>query len=160
MREEIICPVCGQSYVDFRRLRFHVRYQQLVETADDCPLEGTHRDLELKEIPTRSTRPSLEELKVTLPLQELICVVEGIDPLTSGTFQALQSYMPEDIEWGARFVPCLTSTTALSSTYVDLELFHRVEPVVEGQPSNVASAPLEEEMQNKMQVAANGSHQV
>jgi hypothetical protein len=136
-REEIKCPVCGESYGDFRRLRMHVSYQQFLEKEEDYPIEGTHRELKLDEIPTRTSRPSLDELKEKLPLQELICVVEGIDPLTSGTFQALHSYIPEDIEWGARFVPCLTSTTALSSTFVDLELFHQVEPVFVGQDSNV-----------------------
>ena len=135
MREEIMCPVCGEDYGDFRRLRSHVRYQQMVEAKENYPVEGAHRELDLEDIPKHMTRPSLEELRVTLPLQELICVVEGIDPLTSGTFQALQSYMPEDIEWGARFVSCLTSTKALSSTVVDLNLFHQVEPVVNGQVS-------------------------
>jgi hypothetical protein len=136
-REEIMCPVCGESYGDFGRLRSHFAFQQLLEKKDDYPIEGSHREWDLDEIPTHTFRPSLEELKENLPLQELICVVEGIDPLTSGTFRALQSYAPADIEWGARFVPCLTSTTALSSTFVDLELFHQVEPVFEGQASNV-----------------------
>jgi hypothetical protein len=126
-REEIVCPVCGESYGDFHRLRNHVQYQQLVEKKDDYPIEGSHRELQLESIPKRSPRPSLEEVQAKLPLQELICVVEGIDPLTSGTFQALQSYMPQDIEWAARFVPCLTSTTALATTFVDLEKFHQVE---------------------------------
>jgi hypothetical protein len=102
----------------------------------------------------------LEELKEKLPLQELICVVEGIDPLMSGTFQALHSYTPEDIEWGARFVPCLTSTTACTSTFVDLKLFHQVEPVVEGQASNVQNDFLDDEKEKETVNAANGSEQV
>jgi hypothetical protein len=162
MREEIMCPVCGEDYGDFRRLRSHVRYQQLVETKDDYPVEGAHRELELEEIPTCTKRPSLEELKVTLPLQELICVVEGICPLTSGTFQALQSYMPEDFEWGARFVPCLTSTTALSSTFVDLELFHQVEPADNGPASFVSNTVRNrrKKKEDETRVAANSSEQV
>ena len=126
-REEIVCPVCGESYGDFHRLRQHVQFQQLVEKKEDYPIEDSHRELELDSIPKQTPRPSLKELKAKMPLQELICVVEGIDPLTSGTFQALQSYMPEDIEWEASFVPCLTSTTALAKTIVDLEMFHQVE---------------------------------
>ena len=127
-REEILCPVCGETYGDFRRLRKHVKYQQLCEKKDDIPVEGSHRELNLEEIPKCPSRPSLEQVREALPLQELICVVEGIDPLTSGTFQALQSYMPGDIEWNAKFVPCVTSTTALDATFVDLQLFHRVKP--------------------------------
>ena len=164
MREEIMCPVCGEDYGDFRRLRSHVRYQQLIETQEDYPMEGAHRELKLEEIPTHTTRPSLEELRDTLPLQELICVVEGIDPLTSGTFQALHSYMPEDIEWGARFVPCLTSTTALSSTFVDLDLFHQVEPADEGQVTgSYVSTSLRQRrktMENETRVATNVVEQV
>lgn len=51
-------------------------------------------------------------------------MLEGIDLLAPGTFQALHSYMPNDIEWDARFFPCTTSTTALDTTCVDLTLFH------------------------------------
>jgi len=38
---------------------------------------------------------------------EIICVVEAIDPIMSGTFQALQSYTIDDIEFGAEFAPCI-----------------------------------------------------
>ena len=101
-REELICPVCGESYGDFPQLAKHVAFQQLIEKKDDYPIKDSHHELDLDDISSHAANsiPSLEELKATLPLQELICVVEGIDPLTSGTFQALQSYMPEDIEWG------------------------------------------------------------
>lgn len=129
-REEIMCPVCGETYGDFVRLRKHVKYQQLCEKKDDIPVQGSHRDLEVdRDIPRQSsTRPSIESVQQNLALQELICVVEGIDPLTSGTFQALHSYMPEDIEWNSTFVPCFTSTTALDATFVDLLLFHQTKP--------------------------------
>jgi len=130
-REEIVCPVCGESYGDFERFRNHVRYQQMVEKKDDYPIQDSHRTLELEGdddnvIPKTTPRPSMEELRAKLPLQELVVVVEGIDPLTSGTFQALQSYVPEDIEYSAHFVPCLTSTKAMKTTFVDLEKFHQV----------------------------------
>ena len=124
-RDEIMCPCCGETYGDFRRLRKHVQYQQLCEKKDEIPVEGSHREIDLSDIPRRSTPPSLDSIRRKLPLQELLCVVEGIDPLTSGTFQALHSYMPEDIEWHSSFVPCITSTTALDATFVDLTLFHQ-----------------------------------
>lgn len=116
-------------------MRKHVRYNQMVEKKDDYPLQDSHRELKLEEeengdgvvVPSCVKRPSLDELKDKLAFQEIIVVVEGIDPIISGTFQALQSYMPEDIEWGARFVPCLTSTTAIETTFVDLEKFHKTE---------------------------------
>ena len=153
-REEIVCPVCGESYGDFHRLRKHVRFQQMVEKKDDYPIEGSHRQLELDGIPQHTSRPSLEELQAKLPLQEIICVVEGIDPLTSGTFQALQSYMPEDVEWAATFVPCLTSTTALAKTFVDLEKFHQVE---HGKRNEGTRTIEEEKTEEKLPNTDNGS---
>ena len=133
-REEITCPCCGETYGDFGRLRKHVQYQQLCEAKDEIPVQGSHREIDLSDIPRRSARPSLDTIRRKLPLQELICVVEGIDPLTSGTFQALHSYMPEDMEWNSSFVPCVTSTTALDATFVDLTLFHQTKstlPIVQ-----------------------------
>eukprot|EP00578_Thalassiosira_sp_NH16_P032837 CAMPEP_0181082428 /NCGR_PEP_ID=MMETSP1071-20121207/3616_1 /TAXON_ID=35127 /ORGANISM="Thalassiosira sp., Strain NH16" /LENGTH=413 /DNA_ID=CAMNT_0023164013 /DNA_START=380 /DNA_END=1621 /DNA_ORIENTATION=- len=38
---------------------------------------------------------------------EIICVMEAIDPITSGTFQAIQSYTIEDIDFDVDFAPCV-----------------------------------------------------
>jgi len=39
---------------------------------------------------------------------EIICVIEAIDPMTSGTFQAIQSYTVDDIVFGdVDFAPCV-----------------------------------------------------
>jgi hypothetical protein len=38
---------------------------------------------------------------------EIICIMEAIDPITSGTFQALQSYTVDDIEFDREFAPCV-----------------------------------------------------
>ena len=159
-REEIVCPVCGESYGDFDRLRNHIRYNQIVEKKDDFPVKGSHLELKFEgededakvdgdghkakldgdgtdekatPVPKRMPRPTMEEIQAKLPLQELIVVVEGIDPLTSGTFQALHSYIPEEIEYSARFVPCLTSTKEMKATFVDLDKFHKVEPATEAE---------------------------
>lgn len=154
-REEIMCPVCGETYGDFDRLRKHVKYQQLCEKKDEIPVHGSHRELNLNEIPHQSTRPStLDAMQTTLPLQELICVVEGIDPLSSGTFQALHSYMPEDIEWNAAFVPCITSTTALDATFVDLSLFHQTKSTLANESNDDNE---EEEEANQENARSNGN---
>ena len=129
-RDDFLCPVCGETYGDMTRLYQHVQYNQLMEKKDDVPIKHSHRDTSLVKLEELHQSPvNLLELKDNLALQELLCVVEGIDPLTSGTFQALHSYTPEDICWGGRFVPCLTSTKEMKSTFVDLELFHEVEMV-------------------------------
>ena len=40
---------------------------------------------------------SEEELRQSLQDKEIMVVCEGIEPLVSGTFQALQSYTSDDI---------------------------------------------------------------
>ena len=81
-REEIFCPVCGESYGDFRRLRMHIKYNQMVEKKDDYPLEGSHRELKLEGdkddeeedvIPKSTPRPSLEEAKVQTSVARTHC---------------------------------------------------------------------------------------
>eukprot|EP00750_Incisomonas_marina_P033729 INCI9938.4.p1 GENE.INCI9938.4~~INCI9938.4.p1 ORF type:complete len:141 (+),score=14.15 INCI9938.4:285-707(+) len=38
---------------------------------------------------------------------EILCLVEGMDPITSDTVQALHSYTPSDIVWDRQFAPCV-----------------------------------------------------
>ncbi|KAL7534990.1 hypothetical protein ACHAWF_005017 [Thalassiosira exigua] len=47
-------------------------------------------------------RRYLEEANI-----EIICVMEGIDPIMSGTFQAVQSYTVDDIVFDREFAPCV-----------------------------------------------------
>lgn len=87
-REEVICPVCGESYGSYERWMRHVNFQKIVEEKDDYPLKGTHLEL---------TDQDCEEFKEELkPIQdvnvlrkyfeenvsEVICVFEAIDPLS------------------------------------------------------------------------------
>ena len=68
----------------------------------------------------------MDELKVFFQqdIDEVICVVEGIDPLTSGSFQSLQSYKYEDIVWekDAQLTSCLKVSNG--KIMVDLDRFH------------------------------------
>ena len=104
-REEILCPVCGECYGTYERLAKHVKYAQIVEEQDDYPIEGTHREFELPD----TTPVSLEQVQrhIEHSLSEIVVVVEAIDPQLSGTFQALQSYKYDDIEFGADFERCM-----------------------------------------------------
>jgi len=52
--------------------------------------------------------------------------VEGIDPITSGTFQALQSYTIDDIVFGGTFAPCIRQEK--NEFVVNLDAFHKIEP--------------------------------
>ncbi|CAB9514271.1 activated inward rectifier potassium channel 3 [Seminavis robusta] len=136
-RDDVICPVCGESYGTLHRWKNHVRFQQIVEAKDEYPISGTHLSLDMEQIENqaglKSTR-DLVELKDYFEnnVSEVICVVEGIDPLQSGTFQSLQSYRFEDLVWEAnsQFAPCLEviegNRRQPRSFQVDLDRYHDI----------------------------------
>lgn len=143
-REEVICPICAEAYGTIERLRTHIRYQQVVEQQEDYPVDGTHLSLSEKFlneliVPTHNLRALKDHFEQEI--SEIICVVEGIDPLMSGTFQALQSYRFEDIVWSesARFTPCLN----MNGDYlqVNLDAFHGVETPSESKAKLSESGP-------------------
>jgi hypothetical protein len=123
-REEVICPVCGEGFTCYERLRNHVRYLQTIEAKENYPKETCHLGFEVPEI----MPITLEEVQhhIERTLSEIIVVIEGIDPQLSGTFQALQSYRYEDIEFGADFAQCLFVRE--SKFTVDMKMFHEVVP--------------------------------
>jgi len=142
-RDDVICPICGESYGHLGRWKNHVRYQQIAEAKDDFPLEGTHLSLNLDEIEkfhdSMTPTKDLKELKQFFRnnVSEVICVVEGIDPLQSGTFQSLHYYRYEDVVWDeySQWAPCLTvvgqaqqKKTDERMFQVDLDRYHDIVP--------------------------------
>jgi hypothetical protein len=121
-REEIICPVCGESYGTYDRLVKHINYARIVETQDGYPIEGTHRGFEMPD----TTPITLAEVQrhTERHLSEILVVLEAIDPQLSGTFQALQSYKYDEIEFGANFQKCMI--TKNNKFVVDLNKFHGI----------------------------------
>lgn len=82
---------------------------------------------------------------------EIVCVMEAIDPITSGTFQAIQSYTIDDVEFEKDFAPCVLAdrvsgkknigwfkrlivgnSAAGHSLKVDLDAFHETVRYDEG----------------------------
>eukprot|EP00548_Thalassiothrix_antarctica_P006861 CAMPEP_0194142714 /NCGR_PEP_ID=MMETSP0152-20130528/11931_1 /TAXON_ID=1049557 /ORGANISM="Thalassiothrix antarctica, Strain L6-D1" /LENGTH=406 /DNA_ID=CAMNT_0038841775 /DNA_START=381 /DNA_END=1604 /DNA_ORIENTATION=+ len=120
--EQYACPICGESYGDLHRLRKHVEYCIIVEKKDKYPIKGTHQELDPTKIEPL-TPPSGNELLDWFP-DEVIVVVEGIDSLQSGTFQALQSYTVQNLSWGGTFQDCVLFRS--DGTTVDLNKFHNV----------------------------------
>ena len=119
-RDEIICPVCGEAYGTYERLRKHIEYARIVEKQDDYPVEGSHLGFEMPD-----TSPiTLAEVQrhIERKLSEIVVVVEAIDPQLSGTFQSVQSYKYDDIEFGADFEKCMFSKN--DKFVVDLLKFH------------------------------------
>lgn len=127
-REDCICPICSESYGTHERWAQHVRYMAMTERMSNFPVEGSHQSLKARDL-RKPKAPSLQECKDFFEenVAELIFLVEGIDPLLSGTFQALHSYRFEDIIWqeSVRFSPCIQVMG--SSVEVDLDRFHEVD---------------------------------
>lgn len=71
---------------------------------------------------------SLTELDIREQLRdkEIMVVVEAIEPMVSGTFQALQSYKIEDVVFGGRFAPCMSQSDG--RIFVDFDNFHKILP--------------------------------
>lgn len=137
-RDEIECPVCGEAYGSYERLRRHVNYCRIIETKDEYPVENSHLGFEMPEIAPLT----LQEVKTYFEnhISEIVLVVEGIDPQLSGTFQSLQSYKYEDVAWEGEFVPCLSVRN--KKFVVDFAKFHKVR-LPESPPSSVAEDDVE-----------------
>lgn len=152
-RDDVICPVCGESYGTMERWRSHVSFQQIVENKDGYPVQGTHRSLDLKEIDEQIEKTPTTDLDVLKKnfqdnISEVICVVEGIDPIMSGTFQSLQSYRFEDIIWDAdtQFAPCMEIVNSMEGRFfqVDLDRYHDMYVIRDKQPLRPKQSSLRE----------------
>ena len=137
-REEVVCPICAESYGTYERWCNHVRIQRITEENGDYPIPGTHRSLDpIDFAPLEGKQPPLATVLKDIEsyfekeVSEIICVVEGIEPMNSGTFQALQSYCFEDIVFqpDAYFSPCVKAVNrAGTRTFeVDLDRFHGID---------------------------------
>jgi hypothetical protein len=129
-REEVVCPICSEAYGTHERYVKHVRFQQLWEQESDVPVDGSHLSISDKMLdPPTDLISDISTLRdyFEAEIAEVLCVVEGIDPLVSGSFQALQSYRFEDIVWdgSAVFQPCMDVDG--ERIQVDLNRFHNVE---------------------------------
>ncbi|GMI37927.1 hypothetical protein TrCOL_g8819 [Triparma columacea] len=143
-RDDYRCMVCGETYSTVDCLTRHIAYSGMLEKNDSVGKGGgakRHLDVSLKEMKmwkvtkdkqTTGTTTGMyyEEFKSLFETEEveILAVVEAIDPLMSGTFQAIQSYTAEDLEFGGNFAPCLVKDyqDKKSVAAVDLAQFHRV----------------------------------
>ena len=108
-----------------------MRYSKHFERESNFPVEGTHLSIPESELIKKPAVPitDIESFKKFFEdeMAEILCVVEGIDPVMSGTFQALQSYTKDDIVWdkNAYFRPCLNVHG--TKIEIDLDDFHEIE---------------------------------
>lgn len=134
-REDVVCPVCAESYGTYARLRRHIKYQQMVEEHDEYPVEGSHLALKKTGANIRNVyKPTMDMAAVKSyfenEISEIIVVVEAIEPIGSGTFQAMQSYMAQDIVFHEEscFRPCIEAKPQKGGyTRVDLDRFHGID---------------------------------
>lgn len=141
--QSLSCPVCGSSFDKIANLQKHIRYRAIQERHAGLPVAGTHQDPDLvQEIllanpmsqgpPPPPKAPSFdkEDLYHFLQGKEIICVLEAIEPVVSGTFQAIQSYKSEDLIFGGgSYEPCMTIVPSVKgSVVVDMVKFHSILP--------------------------------
>lgn len=122
-RDEIVCPVCGEAYGTYERLKKHIEYNAMVETKEGYPRGKSHAGLELPPMQPLTLDKVRGHIEKTL--SEIIVVVEAIDPQLSGTFQSLQSYKYGDIVFGAEFAPCMSTNSEGTELTVDMQQFHK-----------------------------------
>lgn len=148
-RDDIECPVCGETFGSMEGLCKHGKFSAEQERLCDIPPEYGHQIvdwdawLERTKIPHYDGVPALKAY-FEQEISEIICVVEGIEPLTSCSFQALHSYQIKDIHFGpATFADCVTlHKKDDANLVVDLDDFHRIETIKEP-----AAVPIEKSEQ-------------
>jgi hypothetical protein len=84
---DIYCPICGEPYDTVDNLIKHGKYQNIVEAHDNFPFIGSHQEVdwdEWEKAMTKSRFWSLSQLQEYFEtnLSEVICIVEGIDPVS------------------------------------------------------------------------------
>ena len=119
------CAVCGETYNTSENLIKHIQYNQLVESHDDIPVEGSHQEIDVdtlfKDIHAKraesNQQPWYEEFQQYFESAniEVICVFEAIDPYLSGTFQSVQSYTIDDLCFDEDFDPCVLTDSKNNS---------------------------------------------
>mmetsp|Transcript_12166 Transcript_12166/g.35627 ORF Transcript_12166/g.35627 Transcript_12166/m.35627 type:complete len:431 (+) Transcript_12166:599-1891(+) len=142
-RDGLRCDVCGETYNTRDNLAKHITFQKLLEKHDGVPVIGSHQELDVDTVLQNCSKGRDKELSSkelsgfiageTEPYNaiEILVVLEAIEPLMSGTFQSMQSYTIEDIEFGAEFVHCFVANDDRSqcAAKMDFDLFHKTKRV-------------------------------
>jgi hypothetical protein len=149
-RLEVNCPVCGESFGTVQRWKAHVANALRWERNGEYPAEGTHLALSSERIdggdhcqrqePLGSHPPvTLNDLEHFFrhAISEVVVIASAQDPLTSGCFQALQSYRFEDVVFDANasFEPCIFADKSKGRFCVDLDRFHVVRTHAQSRPA-------------------------
>ena len=138
------CPVCGETFETFENLQRHIRFNKILEEADNKPIIGTHRDANIvKPKLTKKFDMTEKDLKESLRNKEILVLFEGIEPMLSGTFQALHSYKMDDILFNSCFTPCISEVNG--KAVVDLDRFHEITEIKDRYKSNSSKSTASED---------------
>jgi len=121
-----ICPSCSMPCADSASLQNHIKYMKIKNMYSKMD-RNSHLSIPddyLNFNPVTFEMIKEDLLRKHLENIEIICVVEGIEPITSGTFQALQSYTLGEIVFNGSFKRCLDVKD--DEFVVDLDAFHEI----------------------------------
>jgi hypothetical protein len=99
-RLEYLCPVCGESYGTYERWVCHMKYSVIVETAGP-PRKSKRLHSSIPKSQYITAPPDNITATVDLAtlrnyfqkeISEVICIVEGIEPISSGHFSAVRFF--------------------------------------------------------------------
>lgn len=141
-RAQCLCPTCGETFNTIEMLRQHCQYNAVSDRLGDLPEEHSHWDLTEEAVRSLTNDdPTEAELKDfwSSGHLEIVVVVEGIEPTTSCTLQATQSYVLHeqggDHVWNAEFEECsFFPVDRTDGLVIDWEKFHAVRPVGRHRP--------------------------
>jgi hypothetical protein len=142
-RAGLQCTVCGETYGTHKNLVKHIEQSQRIERNDKMPTKHSHQELDVRKIFKKGESRNQNDITDDSNNEnaacynqfkkhfkecnlEILVIVEGIDPMMSGTFQAMQSYSFDDLVFGGEFAPCMISDHDRGIAKVDLKRFHKI----------------------------------
>ena len=101
-RLEVLCPVCAQNFGTYERWVSHMKYMVIMEGVGDVKRKSTRLHSNTPKSEYMSAPPDYTTASLDIAvfkkhfeneISEVICVVEGIEPISSGQFSSVRIWM-------------------------------------------------------------------